>query len=134
MKMDRKQFLVQVATLAVGIPCALYGKSAGATGAERLVNAGPAVHFANDGLYAGFRDQGFFVIRRGGKLFVLSAICTHRKCRLTDEPDRSFACDCHGSTFDPDGRVTEGPAKRDLPVLHSFTNERGELMVVVPAG
>ncbi len=28
--------------------------------------------------------------------------------------DRSFYCKCHGSTFDAEGRVTHGPAKRDL--------------------
>lgn len=35
---------------------------------------------------------------------------------------------------DSNGRVTEGPATRDLPVLHSYTNESGQLLVVVLAG
>lgn len=128
----RKQFLLRVTVLAAMLPCACLGKTSGATESEREVNAGPVANFAADGLYDRFRDQGFFVIRQGGKLFVLSAICTHRKCKLTGAPDRSFYCNCHGSTFDPNGKVTEGPATRNLPVLHSFTNDLGQLIVLVP--
>lgn len=99
---------------------------------ERVVNAGPVSNFASDGLYTHFRDQGFFVIRKGEELFALSSICTHRTCKLDAEPNRSFFCACHGSTFDPGGKVTEGPAKRDLPILTSVTNENGQLLVTVP--
>jgi Rieske Fe-S protein len=134
MEMSRKQFLIRAAAMAAGFPCAsLAGDLAAAIG-ERQVNAGPVGNFAADGLYEDFRDQGFFVIRHGGRLFALSAICTHRKCKVSGAHDRSFYCKCHGSMFDPDGKVTEGPARRDLPVLHYFTNANGELIVVVPAG
>ena len=80
-----------------------------------------------------YRDLGFFIVRRGATLFALSAICTHRKCKLTAELDRSFYCNCHGSTFDPAGHVTQGPARRDLPVLTTVTDERGQLLVTIPA-
>jgi Rieske Fe-S protein len=83
-------------------------------------------------VYGHFRDQGFFVIRKGEQLFALSSICTHRTCKLDAESDRSFFCACHGSTFDPSGKVTEGPARRDLPTLTSVTNENGQLLVTVP--
>ncbi len=99
---------------------------------ERVVNAGPVSKYSADGLYDGFRDQGFFLVRKGDKLVALSSYCTHRKCKLVAESNRSFNCPCHGSTFDPNGKVTEGPAKRDLPTLPSFTNETGDLFVRVP--
>ena len=102
-------------------------------GGERTVNAGSASHFTKDGVYS-FRDEGFFLIRQGGKLFALSAICTHRKCKLSAEADRTFYCKCHGSTFDPTGHVTEGPARRDLPVLPVTANAQGELLVEVFSG
>ena len=95
------------------------------------MDAGPAGNYAADGVYGNFRDQGFFVIRKGGKLFALSAICTHRKCKLIGKSDRSFYCKCHGSTFDPGGKVTLGPAKRNLPMLPVFVNEKGQLLVTV---
>jgi Rieske Fe-S protein len=109
-------------------------KNGGVQGAreERVVNAGRASDYAADGVYPQFRDQGFFIIRNGDKLFALAAICTHRKCKLLEEPDRSFYCKCHGSTFDPTGQVTKGPARRDLRVFPTSTDGRGQLLVRVP--
>jgi len=132
MEMNRKEFLLSITALAATLPCACLRGGTSATTGERQVNAGPVAHFAADGLYADFRDQDFFVIRRGEKLFALSALCTHRKCKLTGASDRSFNCPCHGSTFDPNGKVTAGPATRDLPILPSFTNTNGQLIVIVP--
>ena len=132
MKISRREFLIVTAGLAGGCETANEG-GPGATKQGRIVNAGPASSFARDGIYAGFREQGFFVIRRGDKLRALAAICTHRKCKLTAEPDGSFFCKCHGSTFDADGRVTKGPAKRDLPMLSAYTDDGGQLLVYVPA-
>jgi len=93
------------------------------------LDAGLATDFAADGVYDHFVRQGFFIIRRGKELFALSSICTHRTCKLRAEPDHSFYCKCHGSTFDPSGHVTEGPATRDLPVLPTAVDEHGHLTV-----
>ena len=111
-EIGRREFLILVAaTLADRKTVAK------AASAERVVDAGPASGYSSDGVYASFRDQGFFVIRRGKELLALSSLCTHRKCKLSSRPDRSFYCKCHGSAFDPNGKVTEGPAQRDLPIL-----------------
>ncbi len=125
MMINRRHFLILAAGVVAG--CKTGGISV--ANEERMVNAGPAGNYAADGVYGNFRDQGFFIIRNGGKLFALSAICTHRKCKLTAESDRSFYCKCHGSTFDPGGHVTEGPARRDLPMFPTFINEQGRLIV-----
>ena len=123
----RREFLILVAAALAG------GKTVANTApAERVVDAGPVRGYSNDGIYANFRDQGFFVIRKGKELLALSALCTHRKCKLSSEPDRSFYCKCHGSAFDQNGKVTEGPARRDLPILTTVTNEKGHLLVRVP--
>jgi len=131
--MNRRQFLI-VTAVAVVTGCQTMGDGSGSTATreERVVNAGPVSNYASDGLYDRFRDQGFFVIRKGEQLFALSSICTHRTCKLDAESDASFFCPCHGSTFDPDGKVTESPARRDLPTLPSVTNESGQLLVTVP--
>ena len=128
MQISRREFLLLTAGLATGCQAV---NDAGDAGPERLVNAGPAGDFAADGVYTRFRDQGFFLVRRGGKLFALSAICTHRKCKLDVTADRSFACPCHGSTFDAAGHVTTGPARRDLPVLAVSANAQGQLLVTL---
>ncbi len=122
--LNRRQFLLLATGLAVGCQS---GPEHGST--DRVLSVGPVSLYAADGVYTRFRNQGVFIVRRGDKLFALSAICTHRKCKLDAESDQSFYCQCHGSTFDPDGHVTEGPARRDLPVLPSYTDAQGRLLV-----
>jgi Rieske Fe-S protein len=132
--MSRRRFLILTAA-AVVTGCQTRGHSSNSTARpcrEQVVDAGPVSNYALDGLYDHFRDQGFFVIRKGEQLFALSSFCTHRKCKLDAESDRSFFCPCHGSTFAPGGKVTKGPAKRDLPMHPSVTNENGQLLVTVP--
>ena len=128
MKINRREFLILTMGLAAG--CGELPPEA--EHIRRMVNIGPGNRYPQDGVYPDFRNQGLFIVRRGEKLFALSSICTHQNCKLIAEPDRSFYCKCHGSTFDPDGRVTRGPAKRDLPVLELTSNDQGELVVVVP--
>jgi len=131
MSINRRQFLILTgATAALAATNRL--SLADATGSERVIDAGPVSNFAADGVYDAFRSLGFFVIRKGGKLSALSSICTHRQVQLKAEPDCSFYCKRHGSTFDPNGHVTKGPAKRDLPVLVTSVNATGHLLVKVP--
>lgn len=102
MNMNRREFLVLTAA-AVVTGCQAVNDDGLSTAVrrERVVNAGPAGNYAVDGVYAAFRNQGFFIVRQGEKLLALSAICTHKRCKLNAERDRSFYCPCHGSTFDP---------------------------------
>jgi Rieske Fe-S protein len=132
--LSRRQFLLWTTAVLSGCKTADDGANPAASQREQIIDAGPAGAYAADGVYSRFRDQGFFLVRKNGQLFALSSTCTHKKCKLTAEPDHSFYCKCHGSTFDPDGKVTEGPARRDLPVLPTVTDEKGELLVKVPAG
>jgi glycine/D-amino acid oxidase-like deaminating enzyme/nitrite reductase/ring-hydroxylating ferredoxin subunit len=62
------------------------------------------------------------IIRRGvskiavyrddaGKLHELSAVCPHLGCIVSwNSTERSWDCPCHGSRFEPDGKVLNGPA------------------------
>lgn len=113
--------------LITGLAAGCHSSNNGSTPAlvvERMIKAGPANQYAADGVYSAFVDRGFFVVRRGDELFALSAICTHRNCKLTAEADHSFYCQGHGSTFDPVGQVTQGPAKRDLPLARGHQPRR----------
>jgi len=50
-----------------------------------------------------------------GDLHAVAATCTHLGCRVTfNTAERSWDCPCHGSRFDVDGHVLEGPAVEDL--------------------
>jgi len=53
-----------------------------------------------------------------GKLHRHSAICTHLQCVVQWNPiERTWDCPCHGSRFDPKGKVLMGPAIDDLPAV-----------------
>jgi glycine/D-amino acid oxidase-like deaminating enzyme/nitrite reductase/ring-hydroxylating ferredoxin subunit len=60
---------------------------------------------------AAYRDEQ-------GVLHERSAVCTHLRCIVRWNPtERSWDCPCHGSRFDPYGRVLNGPAMTDLERL-----------------
>jgi glycine/D-amino acid oxidase-like deaminating enzyme/nitrite reductase/ring-hydroxylating ferredoxin subunit len=58
--------------------------------------------------YAVHRDDN-------GTLHTLSARCTHLGCLVAfNSAEHSWECPCHGSRFDIDGKVVQGPATRPL--------------------
>jgi len=128
---DRRGFLLLAATAAIAAGCETVNSGKPSGRAPRVVDAGPASAYHADGVYSQYRDVGFFIISRGGQITALSSICTHRHCKLDAEKDRTFSCPCHGSTFDPAGHVTEGPATQNLPAFATTTDARGHLLVSV---
>ena len=56
------------------------------------------------GVYRLFRDDA-------GNLHERSAVCPHLGCIVSwNATERSWDCPCHGSRFDPYGKVLNGPA------------------------
>jgi len=51
---------------------------------------------------------------RGG-LKKMSAVCTHMGCLVRwNQAEKTWDCPCHGSRFDPKGKVLSGPAETSL--------------------
>ncbi|WP_457950242.1 FAD-dependent oxidoreductase [Pseudarthrobacter sp. alpha12b] len=80
--------------------------------ARRLADLGPddGTVLETDGTStACYRDHA-------GHLHAVSAICTHLGCTVGfNRGERTWDCPCHGSRFDVDGKVIQGPATEDLP-------------------
>lgn len=58
----------------------------------------------------------WLVRRDAQKITAFSATCPHLGCAVAHEGSR-FACPCHTSAFDIDGKRQEGPAPRGLDEL-----------------
>ena len=95
-------------------------------------NIDAAIHVAKDLLSPGAHEEDIAsgegkVIRRGvhriaayrddsGTMHYCSALCTHLKCVVGwNSTEKTWDCPCHGSRFDPKGKVINGPAIDDLP-------------------
>ena len=51
----------------------------------------------------------------GGDVHAVSAVCTHQGCLVEwNGSDKTWDCPCHGSRFELDGAVIQGPAVDDL--------------------
>jgi cytochrome b6-f complex iron-sulfur subunit len=81
--------------------------------------------------------ENVYVFRDAEGIYAVSAVCTHLGCTVTRSQE-GFACPCHGSKFDPSGRVRGGPAPRALPWLEVTRAADGQLVVLadneVPEG
>lgn len=63
-----------------------------------------------------------------GSLIALSMVCTHVCCQLSyDSDSNQLYCPCHGSLFDQNGNVTQGPAVVPLPSVQFTTDGNGNV-------
>src|ERR1700674_3377536 len=73
----------------------------------------------------------FLVAHPSQNSFVaLNAICTHQTCTITGFGNQNYACPCHGSTFDINGRVLGGPAPA---ALHQYATQFNNGVLTITA-
>lgn len=73
--------------------------------------------------------QKMYVVHLEAGYAAISAVCTHLGCMTVHEPDaHGYFCPCHGSRYDEEGNVTDGPAPKKLPRFE-LALERGFLVV-----
>ncbi len=68
----------------------------------------------------------YLVIESGPTIapYALRPICTHLGCTVPwDAEQNRFVCPCHGSQYDAEGRVLQGPAARSLPIVTAITRQ-----------
>ncbi|HUR29650.1 MAG TPA: FAD-dependent oxidoreductase, partial [Planctomycetota bacterium] len=94
--------------LNVAAQYSAYVRPAEASGEDELANGSGAVLRRGVHLVAAYRDSS-------GNLHERSAICTHLGCVVHfNSAETTWDCPCHGSRYDVDGKVVNGPASRPL--------------------
>lgn len=83
-------------------------------------------------------ERRVFIFRDAAGVHAISSVCTHLGCIVAQREDGGFACPCHGSLFNAQGKVEGGPAPRPLEWLHVALDPTGDLVVdasrTVPTG
>ncbi len=72
------------------------------------------------------------IFRTGQTTFkALSMICTHQGCTTNwVNTAQQFQCPCHGSKFDKDGKVIQGPATQNLRTYTTeYKSDTNELII-----
>ena len=62
--------------------------------------------------YYGAGDRVYYLPAKSKQ--AISLTCTHQGCTVQKQANGQFLCPCHGSSYDRDGKLIKGPAKRDL--------------------
>lgn len=137
--LDRRQFL-SVATLA-GVAAVLAACGDSATGPQPIT-PGPATidvrlsDFPQLGAVGGIAAVGTVllspvaIVRTGQASYLaLSRVCTHQGC-VINVGSNGFACPCHGSRYDSQGNVLNGPAPRALARLSAVLSADGTVLTV----
>lgn len=61
------------------------------------------------------RASAWVILKTNGSVTAYSPLCTHLGCAYHwESAAHAFVCPCHGSTFDVNGKVITGPARRPL--------------------
>jgi Rieske Fe-S protein len=62
----------------------------------------------------------FLLARTADTTFsAIDAVCSHQSCTVTGADGSAYVCPCHGSRYDRNGRVLNGPA---TAALRRFTS------------
>ena len=71
------------------------------------------------------------IINQDGMLKAISLICTHLGCTIEENKENGggFTCPCHGSAFDENGKVLNGPAQEPLRSLRVEITGENKVMV-----
>jgi len=96
-------------------------------GPARHFKLGPPEEFAV-GSETTFAEQNLVLFHDSEGFYAVSTTCTHLGCAVARSQE-GFACPCHGSRFDSNGKVIGGPAPRPLPWLEVSRAADGTLIV-----
>lgn len=144
---DRRGFVRQAAgSLLAGVPLATLLAGCAGLVARSVPVSGGKVHLAlahfpelaeaggSAKLMPAGRSTPVYVMTvERDRWVALSPICTHLGCTVEIQGTR-IVCPCHGSTYDREGRVLQGPAERALARYPVSVSTDGVLTIDLEGG
>ena len=100
-----------------GSPGVLLGVSSGRfTGSSVEVTVAGSALAAVGGAVLVDSIAGVFLLARTADttFSAIDAVCSHQSCTVTGADGAAYVCPCHGSRYDRNGRVLNGPATAAL--------------------
>jgi cytochrome b6-f complex iron-sulfur subunit len=99
-----------------------------ALGTDVLASEFLASHNAGDRvLVQGLKGDATYVVVNEDKdiaNYGINAVCTHLGCVVPwNAAENKFKCPCHGSQYDPTGKVVRGPAPLSLALAHATVED-----------
>lgn len=116
---------LDVLKLAASVKDADYFEST----AAKVIKLSDYPSLQSTGGYAMISSKVIVIRVSNSKFVALNIVCTHKKCDV--EYDGSgFECPCHGSTYNKYGKVTEGPAKKNLKSYKTTYNAEEQTVTI----
>jgi len=130
-KINRKKFL-KLAAAAIVLPfLVIWDNIARLTIKQRSINSRitlPADVPSGITFY-----KSIIIIKDDNALKIFSSRCTHLGCKINKLENGKLICPCHGSQFDPHGKVLKGPAAASLKKLKYKTDPKTKEIIVFDA-
>jgi nitrite reductase/ring-hydroxylating ferredoxin subunit len=132
-ELNRREFVIAAACAAGA--CLMCGMAAEAADAPADaagggVDVGTAADYPKDGVYDNLaKTKKVIVVRENGKIFAMTANCSHGRGGIVVLDDTVLTCPKHHSKFTDEGKPTAGPAKAALFRHAISTNADGHILV-----
>lgn len=98
-------------------------------GISKVINLSDYPDLDHNGGYA-MVTSSVILIRASSKNFrALNIKCPHKGCEV-DYDGKSFTCPCHGSEFTGTGKVTSGPATKNLKSYKTTYSEEDSTVTI----
>ena len=130
--LNRRDFVVAaIGAVCAGCMCEFAEGASSSTQMSGTVDIGKKSEYSQDGISDKFvKSDQVVVAREDGKIYAMSAICTHRRAIVTVSSNgNEIICKKHGSHFSAMGTPTKGPAKISLLRFAINENDKGHLIV-----
>jgi nitrite reductase/ring-hydroxylating ferredoxin subunit len=127
----RRRFLAVVAQGGALCGAASLGLGCGGLSLSGTYPAGNVSQLPVDTLQA-VTGEPLAIGRDSGGVYAMTLVCTHDGCDIATDGTVSFqgvTCSCHGSRFDANGNVLQGPAQSPLQHYQVAIDASGAITV-----